>query len=106
MGALARLLALLLVRKGREAEHDLVGRGVEGALPVLEVKEDPNARLYELLEGIGHFDGFAAQSALFAHNQDLEGRRRRQGIHQPEKARALRKLRTADPVVELAPLCQ
>jgi hypothetical protein len=38
VGALTRLLALELVGKRRQRQHDLVGGGVERALPILEIK--------------------------------------------------------------------
>ena len=63
-GALARLVALHLVGEAGDAHHELVGRGVERALAVLEIEPHAHARGDELLERVGRLDLLAAEPIL------------------------------------------
>jgi hypothetical protein len=101
IGALPRPLALLLVGEGGHAHQQLLGRGVDRALAVLEVEEHADAGLRELLQRIGDLDRLAAEARLLGHDEDLEGRPRSERVHQPEVARALQELRAAHAVVSV-----
>ena len=72
VGALAGFLALQFVGERREAEHDLVGRAVQGALPILEVEPDPNPSGDQLLQRIRGLDRFAPKATLLAHDEGLK----------------------------------
>jgi hypothetical protein len=99
--ALPGLFSLELVGERRQREHDLVGRTVEGALAVLEVKEHPHAGRHELLQRVGRLDRFAAEPRLLRHDQYLERRPWFQRIHQPEEPRPVGKLSPADTIVDV-----
>ena len=44
VGALPRLVAFDFIREAADGQEDLVGRGVEGALAILQVVDDANSR--------------------------------------------------------------
>jgi hypothetical protein len=59
---LARLLALELVGERGQRKHDLVCRGVERPLTVLEVEEHAHAGSYDLLQCVRRLDRLATES--------------------------------------------
>ncbi len=67
------LLALHLRGEVRQLQHDLLGRGVERALAILQMEKNADSGADELLEDIGGLDAFAAQTALFRHDENVEG---------------------------------
>src|SRR2546422_6893081 len=98
--ALPGLLPLHLRGEVGQREHDLVHRAVERALAVIEVEEDPHAGVYDLHERGGRLDLFAAEARFLGHNEHLERRAGREGIHQPDEAGALDELGAADAIVD------
>src|SRR5262245_36501141 len=60
--ALARLLAFEFVGERGQREQDLVGRGIEGSLPVLKVEEHTDPGGYELLQRICGFNRFTTEA--------------------------------------------
>ena len=73
VGSLARLLAFHFRSEVGQREHDFVHRALERSLPVVEVKEDADARVSQLLENVARLDLFATQPRLLRHNQHVEG---------------------------------
>src|SRR5207245_7921367 len=94
-GALAGLLPLHLRGEVGQREHGLLYRAVERALAVLEVEEDPHAGVDDLLERVGRRDLLAAEARFLGHDEHLERRAGREGIHQPDEAGALDELGAA-----------
>src|SRR5215470_5718920 len=101
VGALLGTLPLELARIGGHGQEDLVGGGVERALPVFLVEEDAHPGIEDLLQGVAGLDGFPPQAGLLGHDEHVEGRAWAEGIHEPEKARALDELGAADAVVDV-----
>src|SRR4029453_4641165 len=85
---LPRALALQLVGEGGHVHQELLGRGVDRALAVLEVKEYAHAGLGERLERIGHFDRLSAEARLLAHDEYLKGWPRLERVQEPGQAGA------------------
>jgi len=96
--ALPGPLALHLVRESGHAHQQLLRRGLDCALAVLEVEEHADAGLRELLQRVGDLDRLAAEARLLGHDEDLEWGPRPERVHQPEEAGTL-ELRSGDPVV-------
>jgi hypothetical protein len=101
VGPLSRLVAFDLVREAADGQEDLVGRGIEGALAVLQVVDDADAARDDLFQQIGRFDLLTPKPTLLAHHEHLERRARRQRIDQADEPGPLRELRAADPVVDV-----
>ena len=101
MCSLSSLVPLNVVSVCCHAQQELVGRILQQAFPVFEVEEHPHASLDELLQGVGCLDGLTAESALFAHDQNLKRWSRLERVHQPNKSWTFRKLRTADAIVDV-----
>ena len=59
-----RPLAFHLAGEGRQREHDLVHRAVEGPLAILEVEPHSHASPGDLLQGVGRLDLLAAEASV------------------------------------------
>ena len=85
VGPLPRLVPLDLVSECRHRHEELFSRGVQGALAILQVGEDPHPGGDELLQRPRRLDLLAPEAILVHHDQDGEGGPRLERVHQPRK---------------------
>ena len=72
VGPLPRFVALDFIREADHGQQNLVSRGVEGPLAILQVVGDTNSRGDQLLEEVGRLNLLAPEPALLAHHEHLE----------------------------------
>ncbi len=93
------LLPLLLAGEVLKREEQLVHRSSEDALLPVEVREDPHARVDDLLDHVARLDGLTPDPGLVGDDQDVERRARRERREQARELGATEKLGTAHAVV-------
>jgi ABC transporter substrate binding protein len=97
----AVFLPLHLRGEVREGEHDLIHRGVERPLPILEVEEHPHASIHDLLQHVPRLDRLTTEAGLLGHHEHLKWGSRRKFVQQPEETRPLLELGTRNTVVRI-----
>src|SRR5262249_3211552 len=93
--------ALILGGEPGKREDHFASRCAGGALAILQIQEDPYARLENPLHDVGAFDLLARQPGFLAHDQNLEGRPRLDDGQELEEPWPLDELGPTDAVIDV-----